>query len=328
MQIKEYALCIAVLRVTQWGGCQAMRRSSFLLHSSSSPSSADEDVSTQYVRAAARSRLQQTSRRLKFDSAAPQLWNYDKQGEDWIHHLHCDVDDKRQSPIHFSSGAIDLPFDATKNLTLHYNDTFFEYDLHRTKHSFRIVPRTAGAFGYAVTNGVRFDVVEGHFHAPAEHTFGKNPEWRRGLEYHLVHKENEGDRLLVVGITFVARPDGSNPLLNRLMNLDALAEGARKTRTIPLEHMEFFRMKETGADAYYYPGSLTTPPCTANVEWYVMRKPLIASQEQIDSFDTYLRADNSLGNFRVQQNVGNQQNNYQKVWRTSLLNGRRRVAYH
>ncbi|MGF1494979.1 MAG: carbonic anhydrase family protein, partial [Microcoleaceae cyanobacterium] len=39
-------------------------------------------------------------------------------------------------------------------------------------------------------------------------------------------------------------------------------------------------------DFYHYEGSLTTPPCSEDVQWYVLKKPIEASQEQIRQFQS------------------------------------------
>ncbi|MCK7496967.1 MAG: carbonic anhydrase family protein [Comamonadaceae bacterium] len=35
---------------------------------------------------------------------------------------------------------------------------------------------------------------------------------------------------------------------------------------------------------YTYSGSLTTPPCSEGVRWFVLKKPVFVSQEAIDRF--------------------------------------------
>ena len=37
-------------------------------------------------------------------------------------------------------------------------------------------------------------------------------------------------------------------------------------------------------DYYKFKGSLTTPPCTEGVDWFVYKEPLSVSKEQINTF--------------------------------------------
>ena len=43
---------------------------------------------------------------------------------------------------------------------------------------------------------------------------------------------------------------------------------------------------------YRYPGSLTTPPCTENVTWLVLKKPVEISQDQLNSYRKILHKTN------------------------------------
>jgi carbonic anhydrase len=43
---------------------------------------------------------------------------------------------------------------------------------------------------------------------------------------------------------------------------------------------------------YHYSGSLTTPPCSEGVNWFVLRTPIELSKSQIDSFRTIIKANN------------------------------------
>jgi len=43
---------------------------------------------------------------------------------------------------------------------------------------------------------------------------------------------------------------------------------------------------------FSYIGSLTTPPCTENVEWFVLQTPATASRAQIEAFSSRLGHNN------------------------------------
>ena len=128
---------------------------------------------------------------------------------------------------------------------------------------------------FSTVDGVRFELVQFHFHHPSEHLLsGKAFD----LECHFVHKSSSG-ALAVLGV-FI-RPGLSNEALEPIfaaMPAEAGEERAvgvaiRPAGLLPLER-GFFR----------YNGSLTTPPCSEGVNWVVFRQPIEASDAQIRQF--------------------------------------------
>ena len=124
--------------------------------------------------------------------------------------------------------------------------------------------------------GKNYELVQFHFHRPAEERINS-----RGFDMvaHFVHKAEDG-RLAVVAV--LMEKGAENPFVQTLWNY------------MPLEKNEDVAPPGVAVDpasflpadrAYYtYMGSLTTPPCTENVQWLVMRQPVQVSAEQIAIF--------------------------------------------
>jgi carbonic anhydrase len=98
------------------------------------------------------------------------------------------------------------------------------------------------------------------------------------MEAHLVHRDSEG-KLAVVGV-FLKEGQESAGLKAVWKNLpraesETTVEGASgDASTLLPAHREY----------YIYPGSLTTPPCSEGVSWFVMAQAVEVSAEQIETF--------------------------------------------
>ena len=125
----------------------------------------------------------------------------------------------------------------------------------------------------AIIYGQKYDLIQFHFHTPSEHTVnGKHYP----LEMHLVHKNKNG-AIAVIGVFFkYGKPNKAlqeiisnipkevdKPVENKMskINIEELIPGKRKY--------------------YHYFGSLTTPPCSEEVNWNIYTTPVQASKEQI-----------------------------------------------
>lgn len=122
----------------------------------------------------------------------------------------------------------------------------------------------------------RYHLASMHIHVHAEHQVEGQ---LFPAEMHLVHLK-EGGFLGVVGQIYrLGEPD---PVVQQL--IDAYPEPWQTIKTgIGLEASQFV----PGDKGYYhYDGSLTTPPCTENVDWYVLREIRTVSQEQVNRIAT------------------------------------------
>ena len=122
-----------------------------------------------------------------------------------------------------------------------------------------------------------YALVQFHFHAPSEHTVdGKHFP----MEMHFVHQAVNG-ALAVVGL--LIKEGAENPSIAPLWAQLAEAPGTETTIQIPPDFNDYlFSGDATGI--YHYDGSLTTPPCSEDVKWYVRKTPTQLSKAQIAAF--------------------------------------------
>ena len=125
-------------------------------------------------------------------------------------------------------------------------------------------------------DGETYELVQFHFHHPSEEEIGGKPY---AMVAHLVHKNNQG-KLAVVAILI----EQGNP--NRLISTlwDNLPPEKGKELDLDSVQVNGTDLLPSNKKYYTFAGSLTTPPCTEGVTWYVMETPVSLSKAQIDKF--------------------------------------------
>ncbi|MBK8564326.1 MAG: carbonic anhydrase family protein [Saprospiraceae bacterium] len=124
-------------------------------------------------------------------------------------------------------------------------------------------------------SGKSFQLKQFHFHEPSEHRLDGV---LFPMEMHLVHADTAG-HLAVIGI-FIKEGHPN----------EALDEIWRQMPTHPHEHvhaphaLDLAKLFPEGHSFFHYEGSLTTPPCTEGVQWFVLKEPLTLSKQQIETF--------------------------------------------
>jgi carbonic anhydrase len=132
---------------------------------------------------------------------------------------------------------------------------------------------------------VRYDLQQIEFHHPSESAVnGKLTD----MDVELLHKSSDG-KMAVVEIRMAMDRSGPNAVLAMLWPHLPKAAGAKETVTDMVNPRGFLP-----ADRGYwtYTGSLTTPPCTEGVRWFVFENEITISLDQVRAF-TYLFKMNS-----------------------------------
>ena len=133
-------------------------------------------------------------------------------------------------------------------------------------------------------DGIRYGLVQFHFHAPSEHTI----EGRRfPLESHFVMSNEEGG-LAVLGVLYEA--GAHDPAFDAVMA--ALPDAPGDERHLEDLDLDLAELKPLPRRYYRYEGSLTTPPCSEGVRWVVLAEPETMSAAQIELLAAHLHHNN------------------------------------
>eukprot|EP01062_Namystynia_karyoxenos_P005121 TRINITY_DN117_c0_g1_i4.p1 TRINITY_DN117_c0_g1~~TRINITY_DN117_c0_g1_i4.p1 ORF type:complete len:1920 (+),score=590.14 TRINITY_DN117_c0_g1_i4:49-5760(+) len=144
--------------------------------------------------------------------------------------------------------------------------------------------KVSGDWGNVTYMGNPYDALQFHVHFPSEHSVGGV---RRAGELHIVHRRRGTsglDDLLVIGVFFdVGAPSGLLDALGMRSHGALPDEGQSVTVRAALNPAASFAEQLDGP-FWHYNGSLTTPPCTESVKWFVLEKPATVSRAQVSRF--------------------------------------------
>lgn len=174
------------------------------------------------------------------------------------------------------TGQAQSPIDIEQVRPLAYVPLAFQYRSHlleilNTGHVVRVVTPPGSAL---LVRGNAFDLEAVEFHVPGEHRFvGVAGE----AEIQLVHRDAQG------GFVIVAVPlqtgDRENRILSRILDYFPMRAGERvRHRQVGINPLFLL---PTDRGYFRYTGSLTAPPCTEPVLWYVLKEPLVISPAQL-----------------------------------------------
>jgi carbonic anhydrase len=174
---------------------------------------------------------------------------------------------KSQTPIDLSGKAAKGP--ALKGLVFQYPT--IPLTIFNNGHTVQV---PAGASGTLTEGADTWDLLQFHFHSPSEHTVdGK----RFDAELHFVHKNAKGE-LAVVGV--LLRQGKENTALKAVF--DAVpAEIGTDPKPVSGAMVDTKAILPARTGYFTYGGSLTVPPCSEGVTWFVLKTPIEVSAAQI-----------------------------------------------
>lgn len=120
----------------------------------------------------------------------------------------------------------------------------------------------------------RFNLVGFSFHTPGEHTVA-GERFPASIQFH--HQSFDG-RMAIVE-TLVREGDTNLAVQEIWDNMPLEAGQSNKTNKVLINARD---LMPTDKSYFRYMGSLTTPPCSEGVHWYVLKNPIELSRAQLD----------------------------------------------
>ena len=132
-------------------------------------------------------------------------------------------------------------------------------------------------------DGKNFALKQFHFHAPSENLIdGK----AYPFEAHLVHVSDAGE-IAVVTVMYT-EGEANKALAAFWPQMPEQAGGKEKISTV-----NALDLMPENQDYFRFNGSLTTPPCTEGVRWFVFKEPQTIAKEQVEAFSKIMGGDNN-----------------------------------
>ncbi len=121
----------------------------------------------------------------------------------------------------------------------------------------------------------KFELLQFHFHKPSEEKVkGK----AYAMDAHLVHRAADG-KLAVVAV--LLEPGAASDLVEAVWKATPAGHGESAPGALKVDPAQLL---PANRGYYTFSGSLTTPPCSEGVTWFVLRSPVQVSKEQVATF--------------------------------------------
>ncbi|TBN03006.1 carbonic anhydrase family protein [Hyunsoonleella flava] len=198
-----------------------------------------------------------------------------------------------QSPINIIHRRTDS-MQIQGDLKIQYTPTTLLKEVENNGHSIQFDFEEGDSINY---KNETYYLKQIHFHEPSEH---KINGLIYPLEMHLVHMNKSGN-ITVLGL--LGEEGEESQLFEFFESFLPLKNGAVKDIHQKVDLSSLFLEDK---HYYSYTGSLTTPPCSENVNWIVFKEPIILSVEEVIK----LRDNMPLNNYRNEQPINDRVVNY------------------
>ncbi|UJP04931.1 MAG: carbonic anhydrase family protein [Nitrosomonas sp.] len=182
---------------------------------------------------------------------------------------------KHQSPIDLGAATLDGSKSLNKVAAQYGTDTTPVF--YNSGHGVQV--NTSTDYSGALKIGDEsFPLIQFHFHEPSEHVIGDK---KFPAELHFVHINADGRiAVLATAIDIGAENAAFQTVLNNVPH----GEGERNENSgITFDPAALLPdLNPEDLDYYTFAGSLTTPPCSEGVQWYLLPKIITISSAQLE----------------------------------------------
>lgn len=185
-----------------------------------------------------------------------------------------------QSPINITSTANEQ---GHHSITLYFKD-----EVNKIENLGHTVQLDFAEGSTITQDDTTFAFKQCHFHTPSEHLIDG---MTYPMEMHIVNimpneDKNATPQYLVIGVLF--KEGKENRFIADFLN--AIPKEEHETTTVKAGQVKLADLfgnipKEVNGHYYHYRGSLTTPPYTESVRWYLTKHIFEASAEQIEAIN-------------------------------------------
>jgi carbonic anhydrase len=182
---------------------------------------------------------------------------------------------KKQAPINLV--ATREAHAMLKYIDFGYRDTAFRVS--NTLHVVEVEYEPGSVIQVGQSLPDEYTLQQFHFHAPSEHAINGR---LADAEMHLVHRNTLGEQA-VVAVLLIVDDAKANPLFDQIIFGAPVGVSAATEFDLGGE-INAKDLLPRNRRYYTYTGSLTTPPCTEGVDWFVMAEPVAISSAALAHF--------------------------------------------
>jgi carbonic anhydrase len=135
---------------------------------------------------------------------------------------------------------------------------------------------TPGNGNFLIVGDQRYELTQFHFHHPSEEYIHGEPY---DMVIHLMHEASDGK---VAAVAVLLKAGSANATIHQLWKYMPKTEG--KEEQIAGVEVNPIGLLPPDTSYYTYMGSVTAPPCTEGVTWFVLKTPVDISAEEIGTF--------------------------------------------